>query len=125
MEVTIKPPNNIEFNPPISAKNISTAIKTGLSGSSAVDEISRSKEQSERQQSLHEAKIGQNNNNKDLVNSFTPFTTGFALWQHSIIYWIDTFNEFVTDVVKLTEYWFNAFVNPSTKREEKNDEKLM
>ena len=124
MEVTIKPPNNIEFNPPISAKNISTAIKTGLSGSSAVDEISRSKEQSERQQSLHEAKIGQNNNNnKDPLNSLTPFTTGFALWQHSIIYWIDMYNEFVTDAVKLTEYWFNAFVNPSTKRQEQNDVK--
>ncbi|HET7391511.1 MAG TPA: hypothetical protein VFJ51_11850, partial [Nitrososphaeraceae archaeon] len=82
VEVTIKPPNNIEFNPPISAENISTLIETGLSGSSAVDDISRSKEQAERQQLLHEAKIGQNNNNnKDLVNILTPFTTGFALWQ--------------------------------------------
>jgi len=128
VEITIKPPDNIEFNPPISAENISTAMETGLSGSSAVDDIKGSKEQeeSQRPQSLHEAKIGQNNNNnKDPLNSLTPFTTGFALWQHSIIYWIDTFNEFVTDVVKLTEYWFNAFVNPSTKREEKNDEKLM
>jgi hypothetical protein len=31
------------------------------------------------------------------------------------------YNEFVTDTAKLTEYWFNAFVNTST-REEKNDE---
>jgi hypothetical protein len=126
VEVTIKPPDNIEFNPPISAENISTAMETGLSGSSAVDDIKGSKEQEERQrlQSLHEVKIGQNNNNnEDLVNSITPFTTGFALWQHSIIYWIDMYNEFVTDAVKLTEYWFNAFVNASTKREEQNDEK--
>jgi hypothetical protein len=128
VEVTIKPPDNIEFNPPIPAENISTAMETGLSGSSAVDDIKGSKEQEERQrlQSLHEVKIVQNNNNnkQDLFNSITPLTTGFALWQHSIIYWIDMYNEFVTDAAKLSEYWFNAFVNPSTKREEKNDEKL-
>ncbi|HET7284425.1 MAG TPA: hypothetical protein VFI70_07035 [Nitrososphaeraceae archaeon] len=124
VEVTIKPPNNIEFNPPISAENISTAMETGLSGSSAVDDISESKQQeeSQRPQSLHEEeKIGQNN--KDLLSNLIPFTTGFALWQLSEIYWIDMYNEFVIDSAKLTEYWFNAFVNPSTKREEKNDEK--
>jgi hypothetical protein len=32
VEVTIKPPNNIEFNPPVSAKNLSTAIEEGISG---------------------------------------------------------------------------------------------
>ena len=123
VEVIVKPPNNIEFNPPISAENISTLIETGLSGRNAVDDISKSKEQEEpeRPQSLHEEKIGQNN--KDLLNSLTPFTTGFALWQLFIIYSIDMYNEFVTDAAKLTEYWFNAFVNPSTKREEKNYEK--
>ena len=123
VEVIVKPPNNIEFNPPISAENISTLMETGLSGRNAVDDISKSKEQEEpeRPQSLHEENIGQNN--KDLLNSLTPFTTGFALWQLFIIYWIDMYNEFVTDAAKLTEYWFNAFVNPSTKREEKNDEK--
>ena len=112
VEVIVKPPNNIEFNPPISAENISTLIETGLSGRNAVDDISKSKEQEEpeRPQSLHEEKIGQNN--KDLLNSLTPFTTGFALWQLFIIYWIDMYNEFVTDAAKLTEYWFNAFVNP-------------
>jgi hypothetical protein len=124
VEVVVKPPNNIEFNPPISAENISTLIETGLSGSSAVDDISESKQQeeSQRPQSLHEEeKIGQNN--KDLLSNLIPFTTGFALWQLSIIYWIDMYNEFVIDAAKLTEYWFNDFVNPSTKREEKNDEK--
>ena len=123
VEVIVKPPNNIEFNPPVSAENMSTLIETGLSGRNAVDDISKSKEQEEpeRPQSLHEEKIGQNN--KDLLNSLTPFTTGFALWQLFIIYSIDMYNEFVTDAAKLTEYWFNAFVNPSTKREEKNDEK--
>jgi hypothetical protein len=124
VEVIVKPPNNIEFNPPISAENISALIETGLSGSSAVDDISESKQQeeSQRPQSLHEEeKIGQNN--KDLLSNLIPFTTGFALWQLSEIYWIDMYNEFVIDSAKLTEYWFNAFVNPSTKREEKNDEK--
>ena len=103
VEVIVKPPNNIEFNPPISAENISTLIETGLSGRNAVDDISKSKEQEEpeRPQSLYEEKIGQNN--KDLLNSLTPFTTGFALWQLFIIYWIDMYNEFVTDAAKLTE----------------------
>ena len=39
VEVTIKPPNNIEFNPPISSENVSTAIEVGIDGSSAVDDI--------------------------------------------------------------------------------------
>ena len=119
VEVIVKPPTNIEFSPPISAENISTLIETGLSGSSAVDDISESKEQRERErpQSLHEGKTGQNN--KDLLNNLTPFTTGFALWQLFIIYWIDMYNEFVTDAAKLTEYWLNAFVNPSTKEKKR------
>ena len=45
VEVTIKPQNNIELNPPISAENVSTAIEEGISGSSAVDDIRGSKEQ--------------------------------------------------------------------------------
>ncbi len=112
VEVIVKPPNNIEFNPPISAENISTLIETGLSGRNAVDDINESKEleESQRPQSLHEGKIGQNN--KAPLNSLSPLTMGFALWQLFIIYWIDMYNEFVTDAVKLTEYWFNAFVNP-------------
>jgi hypothetical protein len=119
VEVTIKPPNNIEFNPPISAENVSTAIEAGIDGSSAVEDIRVSKEQQDPQpqQSLNEGKIGQNN--KHLPDNLTSFTTGFALWQHSVIYWIDMYNEFATDAAKLTEYWFNAFVNPSTEREEK------
>lgn len=119
VEVTIKPPNNIEFNPRISAENVSTEIEAGIDGSSAVEDIRVSKEQQDPQpqQSLHEGKIGQNN--KHLPDNLTSFTTGFALWQHSVIYWIDIYNEFATDAAKLTEYWFNAFVNPSTEREEK------
>ena len=126
VEVTIKPPNNIELNPPISAENVSTAIEEGISGSSAVDDIRGSKEQQDRQpqQSFYEGKVEQNN--KHLPNRLNSFTTGFALWQHSIIYWIDMYYEFATDAAKLTEYWFNAFVNLSTEREEKNDdEKIM
>ena len=94
----------------------------GIDGSSAVDDIRGSKEQQDRQpqQSFYEGKVEQNNTH--LPNSLNSFTTGFALWQHSIIYWIDMYNEFATDAAKLTEYWFNAFVNPSTEREEKNDD---
>jgi hypothetical protein len=125
VEVTIKPQNNIEFNPPISAENVSTAIEVGIDGSSAIDDIRGSKEQQDRQpqQSFYEGKVEQNN--KHLPNSLDSFTTGFALWQHSIIYWIDMYNEFATDAAKLTEHWFNAFVNPSTEREKNDDEKIM
>src|ERR1041384_1135106 len=62
VEVTIKPPNNIEFNPPISAENVSTAIEVGIDGSSsAVDDIRGPEEEKEKEQqhqdAFHEEKI--------------------------------------------------------------------
>src|ERR1041385_791937 len=76
VEVTIKPPNNIEFNPPISAENVSTAIEVGIDGSSsAVDDIRGPEEEKEKEQqhqdAFHEEKI--DNDNKYPINNLTPF----------------------------------------------------
>jgi len=114
VEVTIKPPNNIEFNPPISAENVSTAIEVGIDGSSsAVDDIRGPEEEKEKEQqhqdAFHEEKI--DNDNKYPINNLTPFAIGIALWQQSMVYWIDIYNEFATNAAQVTQYWFNAFRN--------------
>ena len=123
VEVTIKPPNNIEFNPPISAENVSTAIEVGIDGSSAVDDI-RGPEEKEKQHqdAFHEEKI--DNDNKYPINNLTPFAIGIALWQQSMVCWIDIYNEFATNAAEVTQYWFNAFRNTRIGTEQKNSEKI-
>ena len=127
VEVTIKPPNNIEFNPPISAENVSTAIEVGIDGSSsAVDDIRGPEEEKEKEQqhqdAFHEEKI--DNDNKYPINNLTPFAIGIALWQQSMVYWIDIYNEFATNAAQVTQYWFNAFRNTRIGTEQKNSEKI-
>jgi hypothetical protein len=127
VEVTIKPPNNIEFNPPISAENVSTAIEVGIDGSSAFDDIrgpeeEKEKEQQQHQDAFHEEKI--DNDNKYPINNLTPFAIGIALWQQSVVYWIDIYNEFATNAAEVTQYWFNAFRNTRIGTEQKNSEKI-
>jgi hypothetical protein len=127
VEVTIKPPNNIEFNPPISAENVSTAIEAGIDGSSAVDDIRGPEEEEEKekeqqhQDAFNEEKI--DNDNKYPINNLTPFAIGIALWQQSMVYWIDIYNEFATNAAEVTQYWFNAFRNTRIKTEQMNSEK--
>jgi hypothetical protein len=125
VEVTIKPPNNIEFNPPISAENVSTAIEVGIDGSSAVDDIRGQEEKEKEQQhqdAFHEEKI--DNDNKYPINHLTPFAIGISLWQQSMVYWIDIYNEFATNAAQVTQYWFNAFRNTRIGIEQKNSEKV-
>lgn len=126
VEVTIKPPNNIEFNPPISAENVSTAIEVGIDGSSAVDDIRGPEEEKEKEQqhqdAFHEEKI--DNDNKYPINNLTPFAIGIALWQQSMVCWIDIYNEFATNAAEVTQYWFNAFRNTRIGTEQKNIEKI-
>ncbi|MGA8911815.1 MAG: hypothetical protein WB443_03045 [Nitrososphaeraceae archaeon] len=127
VEVTIKPPNNIEFNPPISSENVSTAIEVGIDGSSAVDDIrgpeekEKEKEQ-QHQDAFHEEKT--DNDNKYPINNLTPFAIGIALWQQSMVCWIDIYNEFATNAAEVTQYWFNAFRNTRIGTEQKNSEKI-
>ena len=125
VEVTIKPPNNIKFNPPISAENVSTAIEVGIDGSSAVDDIrgpEEEEEEEEHQDAFHEEKI--DNDNKYLINNLTPFAIGIALWQQSMVYWLDIYNEFATNAAQVTQYWFNAFRNTRIGTEQKNSETI-
>jgi hypothetical protein len=125
VEVTIKPPNNIEFNPPISAESVSTVIEVGIDGSNAVDDIRGPEEKEKEQQyqhAFHEEKI--DNDNKYPINNLTPFAIGIALWQQSMVHWIDIYNEFATNTAQVTQYWFNAFKNTRIGIEQKNSEKI-
>jgi hypothetical protein len=38
-----------------------------------------------------------------------PIIMSFALWQQSMLSWIDIFNEFAINTARTTQYWFNAF----------------
>lgn len=60
----------------------------------------------------------QNSNNP----SFNPFIAGMELWQSSAMSWVLTYNEFVKNASRMTEYWFKQFWNPWNRSEpEKKD----
>jgi hypothetical protein len=100
VEVTLKPPHNIEFSPPISAVNVPKALEE--SGTSTT-------ERKARQDKQH------------FTNELFPITTIMALWQYSIIDGIDICNEFATNVAKAAEYWLTSF--GTRQQEEKKNEK--
>ncbi|MGC2426091.1 MAG: hypothetical protein WA421_03575 [Nitrososphaeraceae archaeon] len=104
VEVTLKPPHNIEFSPPISAVNVPKALEE--SGTSTT-------ERKARQDKRH------------FTNELFPLTTIMALWQYSIIDGIDICNEFATNVAKAAEYWFDVFWNPAARRKEERKEKVV
>ena len=104
VEVTLKPPHNIEFSPPISAVNVPKALEE--SGTSTT-------ERKARQDKQH------------FTNELFPLTTIMALWQYSIIDGIDICNEFATNVAKVAEYWFDIFWNPAARRKEERKEKVV
>ena len=52
VEVRMKPPNNIEFNPPISAENLSTAMEDGISGAGAANDVRELKEKGKEHRKL-------------------------------------------------------------------------
>jgi hypothetical protein len=104
VEVTLKPPHNIEFSPPISAVNVPKALEE--SGTSTT-------ERKARQDKQH------------FTNELFPITTIMALWQYSIIDGIDICNEFATNVAKAAEYWFDVFWNPAARRKEERKEKVI
>ena len=59
-----------------------------------------------------------NNNN----NKFDQFMTmGVDLWQTAAMSWIATYNEFVKNASKMSEYWFNLFCSPWSKVKERQD----
>jgi len=63
-------------------------------------------------------------NKQDLNNDYkcNPFmTTCMDLWQTAAMSWMATYNEFVKNASKLSEYWLNLFSSPSGRIREKDD----
>jgi hypothetical protein len=113
VEVTIKPPHNIEFNPPIPAEEIPKAIEeTQMSDIIVNDNITVSRKEQEEEDIASKRKIGQNNGY--LSNEPSPLATSMSLWQNNIINWIDISNDFATSAVKTAQYWFDLFWKPLT-----------
>jgi hypothetical protein len=111
IEVTIKPPHNIEFNPPIPAADIPKAIEeTQMSDIIVNDNITVSRKEQEQEDVASKRKIGQNNGY--LSNEPSPLATSMSLWQNNIINWIDISNDFATSAVKTAQYWFDLFWKP-------------
>jgi len=48
-------------------------------------------------------------------------TTCMDLWQTAAMSWMATYNEFVKNASKLSEYWLNLFSSPSGRIREKDD----
>jgi hypothetical protein len=103
VEVTVKPPHNIEFSPPISAVNVPQALEE--SGMSTTERRARQDKQY-------------------FTNELFPLTTLMALWQYSIVDGIKICNEFATNAAKAAEYWFDVFWNPAARRKEERKEKV-
>jgi hypothetical protein len=100
VEVTVKPPHNIEFSPPISAVNVPKPLEE--SGMSATETRARQDKQY-------------------FSNEIFPLSTIMALWQYSIIDGIKIYNEFATKAAKTAEYWFDVFWNPEARRQERKE----
>ena len=123
VEVSLKPPHNLEFSPPLPATEIPKALEEArMSDASVVEEIEELKK-------LHNAyyetkKVTLDNNNEYLSNDILSFnTTTMALWQYSVINWIEAYTGFVTNAAKTAQYWFDAFFSnsPLLRKELKND----
>jgi len=50
-------------------------------------------------------------NNKNFINS-NPFVVGTAIWQSLMTYWLNACGEFLKNVPKMTEDWYDAFWKP-------------
>jgi hypothetical protein len=111
IEVTIKPPHNIKFNPPIPAADIPKAIEeTQMSDIIVDDNITVSRKEQKQEYVASKRKIGQDNGY--LSNEPSPLATSMSLWQNNIINWIDISNDFATSAVKTAQYWFDLFWKP-------------
>ena len=49
---------------------------------------------------------------QDKENFNNPFIVGAAVWQTSMTYWLNAYGEFLKNVPKMTEYWYNTFWKP-------------
>ena len=54
----------------------------------------------------------QDNNNDNDNNNLNPFAAGTVVWQNLITYWLNTYEEFFKNALKMTEEWYNIFYKP-------------
>jgi hypothetical protein len=67
------------------------------------------------------------NNKQDAKNdktNFNPFIECVVLSQSVAIALINAYSEFVNSAPKMIEYWYNLFLNPSTRTEEQRRDKV-
>jgi hypothetical protein len=64
-----------------------------------------------------------NRQNSNITN-FNPFLQGMELWQSSAMSWVLTYNEFVKNASRMTEYWFKQFWNPWNSSEPEKKDKV-
>ena len=50
--------------------------------------------------------------NNTYYDNLNPFMMGMDLWQTAAMSWIATYNEFVKNASKMSEYWLNLLSNP-------------
>jgi len=128
-EVIEKSSGNIEFSPPISSVEVPAVIeKSGLADN--IDDIRKSKEEEkEPQEQQHISHDGKKEANYEYSHDETSqFASSIALWEYTMMKWIDISTELATNALKTAEYWFAQFWNPwadSTveSAERKNTEK--
>jgi hypothetical protein len=124
VEVSLKPPHNLEFNPPLPATDIPEAMEEArMSNASVVEDSEQLKK---RQYTHHETKkVALNNNNNEYIsNDILSFnTTTMALWQYSVINWIEAYTGFVANAANTAQYWFDVFFlnSPLLRKELKSD----
>jgi hypothetical protein len=58
--------------------------------------------------------------NNNYYENLNPFMMGVELWQTAATSWITTYNEFVKNASKMSEYWLNLF-RPWSKVKERQD----
>jgi hypothetical protein len=67
-----------------------------------------------------------NEKNRQNFNSanFNPFLAGMELWQSYAMSWVLTYNEFIKNASRMTEYWFEQFWNPWNRSEVEKKDKV-
>ena len=91
------------IQPPTSAENLSTVHEVSGAGTTNGS--------TERTEKAQEEKLDEENKYLGSSSLVPPFTISVALWQQSMLYYIDIFNELAINAAKTTQYWFNALGN--------------
>jgi hypothetical protein len=67
-----------------------------------------------------------NETNRQNFNSanFNPFLAGMELWQSSAMSWVLTYNEFIKNASRMTEYWLEQFWKQWNRSEVEKKDKI-